>query len=167
MLGTAAAYIPADLFARTDVYKISIVDGKFDITSNRPPLLPTAKGKGYIVTADIWVKIDDFEFIISKGFLFDGASIPKPFWSVVGSPFEPDLMVAALIHDWLYWTRLISKDKADNYLKIALLADGVGTARANVIYRAVWAFGKPAYKEGPDVPQGSKWHLVNDDIVIN
>ncbi len=38
--------------------------------------------------------------MIPKGYRFDGASIPRLLWSVIGSPFEPDLMVAACVHDW-------------------------------------------------------------------
>lgn len=38
--------------------------------------------------------------IIPQGYHFDGASIPSMLWPLIGSPFEPDLMLAACIHDW-------------------------------------------------------------------
>ena len=37
---------------------------------------------------------------IPAGFTFDGATIPKIAWLVVGSPFEPDFQLAACIHDF-------------------------------------------------------------------
>lgn len=37
---------------------------------------------------------------IPEGFVFDGASIPRVAWSLIGAPFEPDFIVAACVHDW-------------------------------------------------------------------
>lgn len=41
-----------------------------------------------------------FTFIIPKGFIFDGASIPRLFWNIL-SP-NGYLFLAALIHDFIY-----------------------------------------------------------------
>ena len=38
---------------------------------------------------------------IDAGFIFDGASIPPCFWSIVGHPLDTYL-AAALVHDWCY-----------------------------------------------------------------
>lgn len=38
---------------------------------------------------------------INKGYSWDGATIPKIFWSIVGSKYNPEYLPATLIHDWL------------------------------------------------------------------
>ena len=163
VLGTAEGIIPENLYKDDSKFHYVIVqDGK--IQGNKPPLVPYSKGNGYIFSHNYYVMIDGFSFIIPKGFLFDGASVPRPFWSIIGSPCEPDLMFAASIHDFLYWSRIVSKSKADAYIKQALLADGVGTIRANTIYQAVNWCGGHAYKTGPDVPQGSIWAVNESEI---
>jgi hypothetical protein len=42
------------------------------------------------------------EIFIPALFIFDGASIPRFFWRVVGFPLSPRFIVAALIHDALF-----------------------------------------------------------------
>ena len=89
---------------------------KFSFTSF-PELQPVAiktKGKGFwkgiamwLLSTRNWVliedwkyKIDDKEYIIPKGFQFDGASIPKflrTFFSPVGV-----LLIGGLVHDYMY-----------------------------------------------------------------
>ena len=48
-------------------------------------------------------KIKDriYEFDIPKGYCFDGASIPRFFWRVIGSPTNNSFLIAALVHDVL------------------------------------------------------------------
>jgi hypothetical protein len=45
-------------------------------------------------------KDDDVEIALHKGFVFDGASIPRPFWAIL-SPVGL-LMIPGLIHDYGY-----------------------------------------------------------------
>lgn len=37
---------------------------------------------------------------IPAGYRFDGASIPRCLWSLIGGPFDPQFALAACIHDW-------------------------------------------------------------------
>lgn len=39
--------------------------------------------------------------VVDADFIFDGASIPRALWSLVGSPFTGDYRDGALVHDWL------------------------------------------------------------------
>ena len=41
------------------------------------------------------------DLVIPVGFEFDGASIPRFAWIVIGAPFEPDFQLAACCHDWI------------------------------------------------------------------
>ena len=42
-------------------------------------------------------------FTIPKGFITDGASIPRIFWSVFGGPFCPKNLEASVQHDFLIY----------------------------------------------------------------
>ncbi len=42
-----------------------------------------------------------YEFWIPKGYCYDGASIPKIFWRVIGSNTDNRFLIPALIHDVL------------------------------------------------------------------
>ena len=44
-------------------------------------------------------KIYDFE--IPKGYCFDGASVPRFFWRVIGANTDNKFLIAALVHDVL------------------------------------------------------------------
>ena len=47
------------------------------------------------------VKNKNYEFVIPKGYCYDGASIPRLFWRVIGSNTDNNFLVAALVHDVL------------------------------------------------------------------
>lgn len=61
----------------------------------------------FINMADLKVNIFDMEnkktysFTIPKGYCFDGASIPRIFWRIIGSNTDNNFLVAALVHDYL------------------------------------------------------------------
>ncbi len=38
---------------------------------------------------------------IPEGYSWDGASIPRWAWSIMGHPLEGDLRLPSLVHDWL------------------------------------------------------------------
>ena len=42
-----------------------------------------------------------YNFIIPKGYCYDGASIPRLFWRVIGSNTDNSFLIAALVHDIL------------------------------------------------------------------
>lgn len=62
----------------------------------------------WLTTGQKWEIVEDWHFtlpdgtkiIIPKGFIFDGASIPRPFWSLI-SPTDL-LLIPSLIHDFAY-----------------------------------------------------------------
>jgi Protein of unknown function (DUF1353) len=83
---------------------------------------------------------------VPAGFLTDGASIPRPLWSVL-EPFGP-WFPAAIIHDFLYtpgnrgYTRL----QADLIFKEAMFNLYLDWPRREAIYRAVRMFGGRSYR---------------------
>ena len=79
---------------------------------------------------------------IHAGYKFDGASIPRFAWSIIGAPFEPDYCLAACVHDWIcehsheagdYQARVIGDAVFFALLKRA----GVSRTRRVLMYMAV------------------------------
>lgn len=87
------------------------------------------------------------DITVPKGFVFDGASIPRLLWTLVGSPMTGRYRDAAIIHDWLYNVsrrvpRSPRRDRkdADRVFYEAMRANGVGFERATIMYWAVRLF---------------------------
>lgn len=80
--------------------------------------------------------------LINDGFRFDGASIPRFFWRVIGHPFTGLTLPAALIHDALYATHLLPRVDADQMFLQLMLTNNVQPWRAHTMHRAVRMFGK-------------------------
>jgi len=87
---------------------------------------------------------------IPTGFITDGASIPKVFWSIL-YPFGP-YFPAALVHDYLYSKASnqffhVSRETADKIFKEAMFNIGIGWITRETIYRAVRIGGRKSYKK--------------------
>lgn len=101
---------------------------------------------------------------VPKGYVTDGASIPRPFWSTfIGGPYSSTALWAALTHDWRYdvnrkeavlhylttgdarafslkreeCERESSKAQVDKDFYDGLRAAGIGRIRAGLMYLAV------------------------------
>ncbi|MGE6433156.1 DUF1353 domain-containing protein [Shewanella baltica] len=74
------------------------------ITCDTPLLAPMPFSKRYRLERNMEVKWQYRgkvqALIIPQGYVTDGASIPKPFWSVIGSPYLPEFIAAAIVHDY-------------------------------------------------------------------
>lgn len=86
--------------------------------------------------------------LVPKGFLTDGASIPRVFWPLLGP--HGDYFRAAVVHDFLYSPRNdeFSRAEADLIFREAMYNTGVPWCRREVIYAAVRLFGKRAFRGG-------------------
>ena len=78
---------------------------------------------------------------VPKGAVVDGASIPRPFWSVVGGPFEGRYRGASVIHDFYCVARNRKHQDVHRVFHEAMLTDGVSEKRAWLMYQAVDNFG--------------------------
>ena len=83
---------------------------------------------------------------VPAGFLTDGASIPRAFWSVLDplGPYFP----AAIVHDYLYSAEnhRFTRRQADMIFKEAMFNAGLDWPRREMIYRAVRALGAASYR---------------------
>lgn len=71
----------------------------------------------------------------------DGASIPQPFWSVIGGPLDGPYREASVIHDVACQARDKPWEDAHLTFYYAMRCSGVGVRRAKVMYWAVYHFG--------------------------
>lgn len=85
-------------------------------------------------------KFKQYHFIIRENYCYDGASIPKFFWRVIGSNANNEFLVAALIHDVLCENhQYVDNDRelSSKVFRALLIASGVGEMKANLMYKAV------------------------------
>ena len=72
-----------------------------------------------------------------KGSVINGASIPQPLWSTVGSPYTDDYRRASVVHDVACNTLGIPRKAADVMFYYACLAGGCGALQAKILYAGV------------------------------
>lgn len=115
------------------------------------PQRKKANEKGHVELAEDWYfKIDDRIIWIPKGYICDGASIPRAFWSVVGSPFDPENEIGAWAHDYLYLTHLTTKKVADEVGFQLWRQAGKSLWASRLMWFAVSKFGGWAWKNTPE-----------------
>lgn len=86
-----------------------------------------------------------FEIHVKKDFIYDGASIPRLFWTLVGSPFTGTHTRAAFIHDALYASELLPREEAD-WLFLEILQEcGCGWFKRNLMWSSVRIFGSSVW----------------------
>ena len=60
---------------------------------------PFINKKALIVRLVDKVKDRTYQFSIPKGYCYDGATIPRIFWRVIGAPTDNTFLIPALVHD--------------------------------------------------------------------
>jgi hypothetical protein len=98
------------------------------------------------------------DIVVPAGFETDGASVPKALrW--FASPFTGKYTRAALVHDWLYCTEVVSKQIADNIFYNIMKEDGVSGWKASSMYYAVKYFGCMVYSKH-DIDTVNKYRVL-------
>ncbi len=105
----------------------------------------------FVNREDLEVHLTDFNeddpyiFVIPSGFCYDGASIPKIFWRIIGSNTDNEFLIASLIHDVLCINhKYVKHDRAfsTKVFRALLIASGVSKVKACVMANAVDLFQK-------------------------
>jgi len=90
---------------------------------------------------DFWYTDPDGEkWRAPTGSIINGASIPRPLWSTVGSPYTDDYRNASVVHDVACDDPQITpakRKKADKMFYYACLAGGCSTSQARLLYLGV------------------------------
>ena len=76
-----------------------------------------------------------------KGATVDGASIPQFAWSIIGGPFEGKYRASSVIHDVACVEKKRPWEAVHHTFYTGMLASGVSTVKAKVMYAAVYHFG--------------------------
>lgn len=72
-----------------------------------------------------------------KGSVVNGASIPRPLWALVGSPYTDDYRRASVVHDVACNTPGVPRKEADVMFYHACRAGGCGPLQAAILYAGV------------------------------
>ncbi|WAK04591.1 DUF1353 domain-containing protein [Methylobacter sp. YRD-M1] len=119
------------------------------------PVLKPDKNKleeAYEIYEDVEEEVDGIQVKVPKLFQYDGASIPALGWQLIGTPFNPRFMRAAVFHDWLYHTHQFNRNSADELFYKILIRSGVNKTKAILMREAVENFG------------GWYWENDSDDL---
>jgi hypothetical protein len=109
------------------------------------PVIVPVPSRGTMILQEEFI-ID--EWTIPEGFEFDGASIPRIFWRLVKHPYVPDIIVASLVHDYLYQTsRVYPREVVDRIYYDLARRYGVSRSRAMTMFIALRLFGWVRWKE--------------------
>ena len=118
--------------------------------------LITGVEREYLLIDDCEVLLDAETFVAPKNMIFDGASIPRLFWSLVGNPYSGPQRYAAVIHDAAYKRCMACDDaktpkdttrsEADKFFRQMLIARGATRLRAWLMWAAVRIFGRKAWR---------------------
>jgi hypothetical protein len=69
-------------------------------------------------------------------------------------------IVAAIVHDYLYWEQTCSRDEADEVLRLAMQDSGVPKWKAEAIYRAVRLGGGAAWESNATARAAGKPRII-------
>ena len=100
-----------------------------------------------ILTDDYVYEVNGYPIKVFKGFITDGASIPKVLQCIY-NPYGKWIK-GAVIHDYLYCkynTTGINRKLADKIFKFIMLETDVNKNTANKFYKAVRLFGEMSWQ---------------------
>jgi uncharacterized protein DUF1353 len=111
-----------------------------------PAVVPFNDNKNWMLAKDLTYVVGetDLKIVVPGGFVTDFASTPKPLWSLSLSPHEK-YSKAAIVHDYLYWTHICTREQADNILMIAMKESGVPYVQRETVYAGVREGGASAW----------------------
>lgn len=96
---------------------------------------------GRLLRAIAYHRQDGVDWPVPVGAWLDGASIPRPLWSVIGGPFEGKYRNASIVHDHYCITRSRTWRETHRMFHDAMRCSGVSAIRASVMFYAVYRGG--------------------------
>lgn len=83
----------------------------------------------------------NYQCIIKKGLIFDGASIPRFCWRIIGHPWMMPMLACALPHDILYASEAFKQSDCDWIFICLQQYVGINWFKRNIVWSAVRSFG--------------------------
>ena len=87
-------------------------------------------------------------WIAKSGTIINGASIPRFFWRVIGSPYVGKYRRSAVIHDAYYDSQDEPRKKVDQMFYECMIVDGVSKIKSFLMFKAVRIFASYKKKAG-------------------
>ena len=112
----------------------------------QPLNIPISKNKYKLAESYIYRDIT-----VPKDFVYDGASVPRMLWSIIGLRPDGLIRAAATVHDWLYSTsgvtgsRSYTRAESDMIFYDLMVLAEISEGKCKVAYWAVKYFGKPSW----------------------
>ena len=125
-----------------------------------PVLSPFADGKDLVLLKPMKYQVADtgHVIIVPKGFVTDLASIPRGFCIYMGRLESHGR--AAIVHDYLYWSQVSSREQADKLLLLAMEESCVGKPKRTSIYAGVRLGGKSAWESNRNERQSGLPRII-------
>lgn len=141
-ISTAVARIAALLAAEDAGEQLEAVADFGHYTGTPPQIMLLDDGRKAKLLAPIaYYRPDGSDWPVPAGADLDGASIPRPFWSLIGGPLEGKYRNASIVHDRYCVTQDRSWEETHRMFYDAMRCSGTGRALAGVMFYAVYRFG--------------------------
>jgi len=115
------------------------------IELKQPNLSPVPEHNLYCLLDDYEFKYNDIKIVVPEYYMFNGASIPAIAWQITFTPFHPDVIAPALIHDWCYTNEQVDRETADKIFYDMLILNNADKIKAKAMHKAVRTFGASSY----------------------
>ncbi|MFK7851678.1 MAG: DUF1353 domain-containing protein [Akkermansiaceae bacterium] len=114
------------------------------VVSKQPsiPKLKQLKNGHYRVTENWRLQLDGRTWVIQKGYTSNGITAPDYIKSNLGDSVDSRDTWAAVYHDWLFTQPGIGRDEADRLYHKLMLAYGVPSFKAQLMYNTVSAYSR-------------------------
>lgn len=93
----------------------------------------------------IHYKDEIYTIFLPKNYKWDGATIPRLFWRVIGPKGDNAFLLASMVHDKMCECKWLVKNNrklSSLIFKELLLSSGVGEIKASIMYNAVDTYQK-------------------------
>ena len=95
---------------------------------------------------------------VTTGFVCDLASTPKALWSWL--PRTARYTAPAIIHDFLYWFQMVSREEADDIFNIGMKELDVSTTKRIAIFESVRKLGGRAWKNNRKLRENGEKRIL-------
>ena len=148
--------------AKSDIVAAKAADIKVGAQPPKPVLTPAAGFSGdrslhfdpdkYQVTTNGEFAFTDSKgktWLVPKGYVSTGASIPRVFWSLFGSPLSDHNAIPVILRDYQAGLRQSSSQEVNRMFYEALVQSGVTESTAKILFYAVVQSG-PRWEAKPE-----------------
>jgi hypothetical protein len=81
-------------------------------------------------------------WLVPRGTVVNGASIPQPLWSIIGGPWDGPYRRASVIHDYFFRQKKYESAEVHRVFYDAMRTDNVNEVKAKLMYYAVVRFNR-------------------------